>query len=292
MYEGYHALAAVYDRLNADIDYVRWSGFMERCFDRYLPARPEIVLDLACGTGRMTFSLADRGYDMIGIDGSADMLAVAYEKSTDRTIRILDEIGADELPADMTAPLFLQQDMRDFELYGTVDAVVSCLDSINYLCGDGDLDACLACIHLYLAPGGLLVFDVNSPYKFAHTYGNNAYILEDTISEGDGSSGARTAYCGWQNEFDPATGLCRFYLSVFSEQADGTYRREDEEQTERCYSEEELTGALDCAGFDLCGIFSDFDFSPVKPDTERWYIVARTRKTGDWYLCTDKKGTP
>lgn len=292
MYEGYHALAAVYDRLNADIDYVRWGGFMERCFDRYLPARPEIVLDLACGTGRMTFSLADRGYDMIGIDGSADMLAVAYEKSTDRTIRILDMTGTDELPAGMTAPLFLQQDMRAFELYGTVDAVVSCLDSINYLCGDGDLDACLACIHLYLAPGGLLIFDVNSPYKFAHTYGNNAYILEDTISEGDGSSGARTAYCGWQNEFDPATGLCRFYLSVFSEQADGTYRREDEEQTERCYSKEELTGALDRAGFDLCGIFSDFDFSPVKPDTERWYIVARTRKTGDWYLCTDKKGTP
>ncbi len=166
MYSGYQALAGVYDCLNREIDYGRWSAFLEACFDRFLPARPRIVLDLACGTGRMTFPLADRGYDMIGIDGSEDMLAEAYRKSTERTIRLLDEAGTDELPAGVTTPLFLCQDMRSFELYGTVDAAVCCLDSINYLCGDGDLDACLACLYLYIAPGGLLVFDVNSPVTF------------------------------------------------------------------------------------------------------------------------------
>ena len=177
MYSGYQALAGVYDCLNREIDYGHWSAFLEACFDRFLPARPRIVLDLACGTGRMTFPLADRGYDMIGIDGSEDMLAEAYRKSTERTIRLLDEAGTDELPAGVTTPLFLCQDMRSFELYGTVDAAVCCLDSINYLCGDGDLDACLACLYLYIAPGGLLVFDVNSPVTFEKVYGGNAYIL-------------------------------------------------------------------------------------------------------------------
>ena len=295
MYDGYSAIASAYDRFNADVDYERWSDFIEACFGKFLPAKPEIVLDLACGTGRMTFPLADRGYDMIGIDGSADMLAEACDKNNDRTDRLFEEacarLGIDpdgfdtdaamEELARHPAPLFLQQDMRDFELYGTVDATVCCLDSLNYLCGDGDLLSCLKCVHLYLAPGGLLVFDVNSPYKFAHTYGNNAYILEDEDEDG------RAVFCGWQNEYNPETRLCKFYLSLFAEGEDGVYTRSDEEQTERCFDEAELTAALDEAGFDLCGIYSDFDFSPVAETTERWYVVARTRKRGDWYLCAD-----
>ena len=293
MYEGYRAIAGAYDRLNADIDYEKWSGFIQACFDRYLPARPQIVLDLACGTGRMTFPLCDRGYDMIGIDGSADMLSEAYRKSTDRTIRILDELGVDDLPPGVTTPLFLQQDMRAFELYGTVDAAVCCLDSMNYLCGDGDLDACLACRYLYIAPGGLLIFDVNSPYKFENVYGSNAYVLENTLPDPDGtedddsdsdSDNGRAILCAWQNEYDPASRLCRFYLSLFIEGDDGRYTRSDEEQTERCYTRAELEAALDKAGFDLCGVFGGIDFEPVRPDTERLHFVARTRKKGDWYL--------
>ncbi len=293
MYDGYRAIAGAYDRFNADVDYEGWGDFVEAAFARFLPAAPRIVLDLACGTGRMTFPLADRGYDMIGIDGSADMLAAAYEKNAERTDRLFEsactELGLDpdgpdtdvamERLAETPAPLFLEQDMRSFELYGTVDATVSCLDSINYLCGDGDLAACLACIYLYLAPGGLLIFDVNSPHKFAHTYGDRAYILEDEDEEG------RQIFCGWQNEYDPDSRLCRFYLSLFAEGEDGRFTRSDEEQVERCYDEAELRAALDAAGFDVCGFFSDFDFSPITPETERWYIVARTRKRGDWYLC-------
>ena len=214
----YEALAGSYDSLTYDIPYEEMLAYMEALLCRH-DVRPETVLDLACGTGRMTFPLADRGYDMIGIDGSAEMLAEASDKNNDRTDRLFEEacakLGLDpdgfdtdaamEELARHPAPLFLQQDMRDFELYGTVDATVCCLDSLNYLCGDGDLLACLKCVHLYLAPGGLLVFDVNSPYKFAHTYGNNAYILEDEDENG------RAVFCGWQNEYDPETRLCKFY---------------------------------------------------------------------------------
>ncbi len=152
--------------------------------------------------------------------------------------------------------------MRSFELYGTVDAAVCCLDSINYLCGDGDRTPCLACLYLYIAPGGLLVFDVNSPVTFEKVYGGNAYILEDTAPAADGQPSAPAVYCGWQNEYDPGTHLCRFYLSVFREEKDGRYVRTDEEQTERCFSRGELETALDRAGFDLCGIFGGFDFLP------------------------------
>ncbi len=298
-YDGYRAIAGAYDRFNADGDYIGWSAFLEACFDRFLPARPRIVLDLACGTGRMTFPLADRGYDMIGLDGSADMLAEAYEKNIARTDRLYESICArlgvepdgtdtDAAEAELAAiskPLFLQQDMRSFELYGTVDAAISCLDSMNYLCQDGDLLACLRCIYLYLAPGGLLVFDVNSPYKFTHIYGDHAYILED--EQPDRSDASRRLFCGWQNEYDPESRLCRFYLSLFTEDCDGRYVRADEEQVERCYDEAELRCALDAAGFDVCGLFSDFAFSPITAESERWYIVARTRKRGEWYLCAD-----
>ena len=151
MYDGYRAIAQAYDRFNADVDYEAWAAFIEAAFDRFLPARPRIVLDLACGTGRMTFPLADRGYDMIGIDGSADMLAEATQKNYERQDRLFEGIctrmGVDpdgpdtdaamEKLAETPAPLFLEQDMRAFELYGTVDATVVCLDSMNYLCGDG-----------------------------------------------------------------------------------------------------------------------------------------------------------
>ena len=293
MYDGYRAIAQAYDRFNADVDYEAWAAFIEAAVDRFLPARPRIVLDLACGTGRMTFPLADRGYDMIGIDGSADMLAEATEKNYERQDRLFERLctergidpdgpDTDDVVAALTAmptPLFLEQDMRAFELYGTVDATVVCLDSMNYLCGDGDLEAALACIHLYLAPGGLLVFDVNSPYKFEHIYGNNAYVLEDEDSDG------KRILCTWQNEYDRERCLCRFYLSLFSEGEDGRYARADEEQCERMFDESTLRAALDAAGFDLCGIFSDFSFSPITPTSERWHIVARTRKRGDWYLC-------
>ena len=121
-YDGYFAIAGVYDKLNKEIDYSKWADFFEKCFERYSEAKPEIVLDLACGTGRMTREMAKRGYDMIGVDGSVDMLSKAYSA------------GGEGI-------LYLCQDMRELELYGTVGATVCCLDSLNYLIEDGELDA-------------------------------------------------------------------------------------------------------------------------------------------------------
>ncbi|MBE6707495.1 MAG: methyltransferase domain-containing protein [Ruminococcaceae bacterium] len=250
--EGYESIARVYDKLNAEIDYSAWATFIENCFDKFLSERPSLVLDLASGTGRMTRELRARGYDMIGVDGSAEMLSEALEKGSEGI-------------------LYLLQDMREFELYGTVGATVCCLDSINYLLDEDDVLSCFKCVHNYLDPDGVFIFDVNSPYKFENIYGNEAYILED-----EDESGA--IYCGWQNEYDEESGICDFYLTLFEEDDDGAYVRSDEHQRERCYSSDTLKRLLADSGFELLGIFADFNFREINGTDDRWYIVARAKK--------------
>ena len=252
-YDGYFAIAGVYDKLNKEIDYSRWADFFERCFERYLNEKPSIVLDLACGTGRMTREMAGRGYDMIGVDGSVDMLSRAYSA------------GGDGI-------LYLCQDMRELELYGTVGATLCCLDSLNYLVEDGDLEEVFSLVHNYSDPDALFLFDMNSKYKFENIYADNSYILEDESEDG------RQIFCGWQNFYDNDGKICSFYLSVFEEQKNGSYIRTDEEQFERCYELEEVNSILKKSGFELLGVFSDVDFSQIKDDSERFYFVARAKK--------------
>ena len=255
-YDGYLAIARVYDKLNKDIDYSRWASFFEACFEKYGKyegGKPSIVLDLACGTGRMTCEMASRGYDMIGVDGSVDMLSEAYSKDT-------------------SGILYLCQDMRELELYGTVGATVCCLDSINYLVNDGELQTVLSLVHNYSDPDALFLFDVNSVYKFENVYADNSYILEDENEDGG------AIFCGWQNFYDADSRICRFYLSVFEEGEDGEYYRADEEQMERCYTTEEIQAALKKCGFELLDIFADTDFSEPTQDSERLYFVARVKK--------------
>ena len=258
-YDGYGAISSVYDKINSHVDYVAWADFFEKCFDKHLKERPELVLDLACGTGSMTLELAKRGYDMIGVDGSSEMLNIAFDRKYDL-----------ELKNDV---LFLLQDMREFELYGTVGAITCCLDSLNYLVGEGELDRVFALAHNYLDPDGLFLFDVNTPYKFENIYGNNTYVYEEEDC-GEG------AFCVWQNYFDEKTRLCDFKLTVFEkdEESRGAYFRRDEEQTERCYSRNEIADTLEKNGFELIGIYSDFDLTPAHDSDERWYFVARAKK--------------
>ena len=262
--EGYEAIAHVYDKLNAEIDYAAWADFVERCFDRFLPHRPELLLDLACGTGSMTLELAKRGYDMIGVDGSADMLSEAFSRAI-----------------DAPTVLWLHQDMRAFELYGTVGAVTCCLDSLNYLLSPDDLQKTLSCVHNYLDPGGLFLFDMNTPYKFQSIYGSNAYVLEDELVYGAGTDAEERVpvYCGWQNTYHPDTRICDFDLSLFEELPDGNYRRDDEHQQERCYTMEEILNALKASNLELLGVWSDFQFSTPTDTTERWYFAARAVKS-------------
>ena len=244
----YSVLASCYDELMADVDYEGWADFYEEAFARYAKEKPHLLLDLGCGTGRITSILASRGYDMIGIDRSAEMLCRANARAEKNGQKIL----------------YLEQDMRSFDLYGTVDAVVCSLDCLNYLTKPEDLNACLACVHTFLAPGGLFLFDVNTPWKFKNVFGNESYILEN-----------ETLYLGWQNFYRESTGICHFYLTFFRETECGLWERVEEAQTERAYTDRVLSAKLEKNGFEVVGIFSDLSFKEAGKTDERHYFVCR-----------------
>ena len=249
----YGALAPCYDALNGDVDYHTRADFLEECFEKYFPGKVDAVLDLACGTGSMALELAARGYDMIGVDASADMLAVAHERAAQQGL-------SDRI-------LYLCQDMSEFELYGTVEAVVCCLDAVNHVTDRAALSRCFHWVHNYLVPNGLFLFDVNTPYKFEHVYGDRAYLLEEN-----------GVLCAWQNDYRPAARVCDFYISLFSEEADGRYIRQDAHQRERVYTLLSLRRLLAENGLELVTVCGNFAFEEPHEDCERYYIVARAIK--------------
>lgn len=247
---GYEVLANVYDGLNRDIDYSEWADFLEEIFRRYSDKKISSIVDLGCGTGSMTLELAKRKYDMIGIDNSPDMLVVARTRDFKKS-----------------GILWLEQDITEFELYGTVDVAISCLDCVNHITDPKKLDSMFKWVNNYLEPNGLFIFDVNSGYKFENVYSDNAYILEDERS-----------YCGWQNLYNKNTGLCTFYLTVFEEQDDGSYIRQDGIQSERYYSDRKIKNALKKNNMECLASFSSFNFDLPSDESARIYYIAKTNK--------------
>lgn len=244
----YTALARFYDALNSEIDYPAWALRLQDSLRRLGVPDGAILLDLACGTGALTVELAASGYNMIGCDISLDMLNIARERTPP---------GQDIL--------WLCQDMRSFELYGTVGAVICTLDSVNYLLSEKDLKSCFSLVHNYLDPGGIFIFDANTPYKFENIYADNDFLLE-----------ADGIFCGWSNEWNEKTRRCTFYLTMFSEQPDGSYIREDERQVERCWEMQTFRRLLKSAGFELLSVETD----PAEPNGRetRWTFTARCLK--------------
>lgn len=149
MNESYTSFAQVYDMFMDNVDYSAWSKYLIQLLKEY-QVEDGLVLDLGCGTGNMTELLAEEGYDMIGVDNSEDMLEIASEKRAESGLNIL----------------YLLQDMREFELYGTVKAVVSICDSINYILEEDDLREVFSLVNNYLDPKGMFIFDLNTKYKY------------------------------------------------------------------------------------------------------------------------------
>ena len=250
----YDLIAPIYDKINGELDYDAWADFIEENIRRYNPdMKTELVLDLGCGTGRMTLELGRRGYDMTGVDLSPEMLDLAREAA--------EEAGLSD------KMLWLLQDITDFELYGTVELAVSCLDTLNHLTDAADLRRCLSLVHNYLVPDGLFVFDINGKGKFENIYADNSYVMEE-----DGS------VCVWQNSYNPKTRLCDFFITLFEEDEDGRYSRYDELQTERMYTIRTMKKMLTECGFEFIGAYSDFDFGEATDASERIYITARCKK--------------
>jgi len=244
MAENYSAFAAIYDRLILeDIDYTKIADYIEATLKR-LGIKAELVCDLACGTGTLTDILSKRGYDMIGIDLSTEMLNVAREKNPDI--------------------LFLNQDICEFELYGTVDALLCMTDSLNYIPDEDDLFAIFkAAKTCYLNPGAPLIFDLNSPYKLKTVLGNNTYTYDSD-----------DVYYVWENEYDPDEKCTDFYLTFFVKDGD-KYVRFSEQHTEYVYTEAKITSLLKKAGFTEIEVFDGYTDIPAHKMSERIVFVAR-----------------
>lgn len=242
----YSNFAYYYDRLMKDVDYGKWADYVEKIFTLHM-VDPSLILDLGCGTGSFCTEMAGRGYEMIGIDLSSDMLSCAKSKSLSQGVDIL----------------YLNQDMTGFELYGTVDVVVCLMDSINYITYKNDVKRVFKLVNNYLNPGGLFIFDINSMYKLENVLGNNIfYNIEDDIT-----------YI-WQNSYDKTKMTCRFDLTFFVKLGD-TYKRFDEVHYERAYMLDEIEEIVNKAGLELIAVYGEFSFKFPGKSCERIFFVCR-----------------
>lgn len=270
--EAYTDFAQVYDELMDDTPYEEWCEFLMELFRKYgvddvskgdgsnvndndvintnLSQERNTVLDLGCGTGTLTELLSRKGYDMIGVDNAQEMLQIAMEKRERSGLPIL----------------YLIQDMREFELYGTVGTVVSICDSLNYLLEEEDIVQTFRQVNNYLYPQGIFIFDFNTVYKYA------AVIGDTTIAE-------NREDCSfiWENYYHEEQEINEYDLTVFvaEEGQSALFRRFQEVHFQRGYRLEQMRGLLVRAGLDFVTALDADTHGEVTAESERIYVVAR-----------------
>lgn len=246
--DSYTSFAKVYDTFMDNVPYDEWCEYLHQLLIEH-GVKEGIILDLGCGTGSITRLLAEKSYDMIGIDYSQEMLQIAMEKAGE----------------DKQDILYLEQDMREFELYGTVNAVVSICDSINYITQDEDLLEVFKLVNNYLDPGGVFVFDLNTVFKYRELLGENTFA--ETREQ-----------CSfiWENYFDEEEQINEYQLSLFVKDAESDlYEKMEEIHHQRAYQLEHVITLLEEAGLEFMVAYDAFSKEQVKEDSERIYIVAR-----------------
>lgn len=249
--DAYTGFAEVYDLFMDEVPYQEWCSYLTEIL-REQGIRDGLVLDLGCGTGKLTRLLAEEGYDMIGVDASAEMLEIAARENPNGRI------------------LYLQQDMRELELYGTVAAVVCICDSMNYLLEYEELVRVLRLADNYLDPGGILFFDMNTSYKYREILG------EQTIAE-NREEGSFI----WDNYYDEEQQINEYDLTLFIQEEDGRYRKYEETHFQRAYEIEEVKKAVREAGMQLLSVYDAWTRSAPKEDSERvCFVVKEIKKKG------------
>jgi SAM-dependent methyltransferase len=246
----YEGFAYVYDTFMDDVPYEQWAEYVTGLLQEY-GIEEGLVLDLGCGTGSMTELLSEKGYDMIGVDLSADMLEIAMEKR---------ERSGSEI-------LYLQQDMREFELYGTVGAVVSVCDSINYILEGEELRKVFSLVNNYLDPGGIFLFDLNTVYKYRELLGDS--VIAENREE-----------CSfiWENTFYEEERINEYDLTIFRKEDGDLYRKYEETHFQRAYEIEEIKEFLLEAGLELIAVYDAFTRLEPQETSERVYFIAREWK--------------
>ena len=245
--EAYTGFAEVYDLFMDNIPYEEWTDYVkELLFEEGV--KEGIVLDLGCGTGSVTELLAKAGYDMIGIDNSEEMLDIAMEKREASGLDIL----------------YLLQDMREFELYGTVNGVVSICDSMNYILEEEDLLLVFKLVHNYLDNEGIFIFDMNTSYKYREILADNTFAEDREESS-----------FIWENFFDEEEQINQYDLSLFVREEDGRYGKYEETHLQRAYEQETVEALIKESGLELLHVYDAFSKEEPAEDSERIYFVCR-----------------
>lgn len=246
--DAYTSFASVYDTFMDNIPYEEWAEYLVDLLKEY-GISDGLVLDLGCGTGNMTELLASAGYDMIGVDNAEEMLEIAMEKRA--------KSGHDIL--------YLLQDMREFELYGTVKAIVSICDSINYITEEEDLLEVFRLANNYLDPKGIFIFDFNTVYKYREVLGNQT-IAEDRED------------CSfiWDNYYYEDEQINEYELSLFIKENDSDlYRKYQEMHYQKAYELDTIKGLVEESGLEFVVAYDAFTKSMPTEESERVYVVAR-----------------
>ena len=246
--DAYHALAASYDRLTNDVDYEATVEFYMQILDRER-VRPRTAVDLACGTGSVTKLLAEKGYEVTGVDLSEEMLTQAQQKVQDMAC----------------PPRFICQGLQELRLPRGVDLAVCALDSLDYITDPRDCAEAIRRTYKILNPGGIFIFDVNTPEKLRAMDGQVFLDEDDDV------------YCVWRGEFDEQTNICSYAMDLFQRNGD-VWLRSFEEHNEYAYSRQQLTEYLKAAGFTHIEVYADRKFEAPGAGEQRIYFKARKGK--------------
>jgi len=259
--EAYTDFARVYDTFMDETPYEAWSEFLTDVLKEFGIEKGELVLELGCGTGSLTELLEDAGFDMIGIDNSMEMLNIAMEKRANR--EKAEEDNEEDEKKDI---LYLCQDMREFELYGTVKAVVSVCDSLNYLLSEEDLLETFRLVNNYLDPGGIFIFDFNTVYKYAEVIGDT------TIAE-------NREECSfiWENYYHEEEQINEYDLTIFVKEEAETFRRFTETHYQRGYTLAQMKRLVEESGMEFIRALDADTREEVTKDSERIYVIAKEK---------------
>lgn len=251
--EAYSGFAQVYDMFMDNIPYDQWCEYVTGLLREY-GVDNGLLLDLGCGTGTITRLLAARGYDMIGIDNSEDMLSIAMEQSE-------------------ASILYLLQDMREFELYGTVKAAVSICDSMNYIMSEEELLTVFRLVNNYLDPGGIFIFDLNTEYKYREI------LADSTIAEN-----REDASFIWENYYYAEDRVNEYDLTIYvKDQESGMFGRLEETHYQKAYSLDTVKRLLLEAGMEFVASYDAFTREEPSGDSERIYVIAREKRQDNKY---------
>lgn len=252
----YGNLAAFYDKLTDNAEYARRCDYITNLLSEN-GVSEGILLDLACGTGNLSELFAEKGFDVIGVDISPEMLSLAMKKSYDKELNIL----------------YLCQNMAELDLYGTINCAVCMLDSINHVTDSESVRKAIKQVGLFMEKGGVFIFDVNTHYKHRQVLANNTFVYDlDDV------------FCVWQNTLDEETDRVHIDIDLFSPDESGKYERLEESFDEVIYDREQLEKWLKKYGFETVGVYEEFTKEDVKSDTQRAvYVCRKVKQTNGFF---------